>query len=389
MDVSIKFQLPKRPKLISMPGLCRYQEMLLSRRRLIFTDSQMILQCCSRTFYEILGLPSRYHPEQDEKHVASPVLNAPLLGCTEDMMNFQSPLDICPDLTTQAIDIWDLIQEYSGRHLSYPKDNLDAFEGIFDTYARETGAYTHHFWGIPIEVNTRSALVKNRSAVSSFVYGLAWIALLEDADERHAAKWREWWRPSWSWVDVMGHRITYDGHSLGRADDVAQNQESMWVTLIHQTGRREELWRYAQGRLDQFRYYPMIELSSWLLEDGRLVYNYDEKRFTFLHRSFDDESTKILAWPDSRRTRYRDKILAIYLGTTSFTFDQKNDTTPRQYFLFAERETDASLRRVGLGWCYVPDTCLDYGDETRLRWLPGPDPGYSYNAWKHGTVVLE
>jgi hypothetical protein len=376
---------------MTLDSSCRYQEMILSRRRLYFTDSQMIFECHSQTFLEMLGIPSTHFPPKTKKDAAKPVLSDALLGCTTQMLGLEIAPTVFPSSANSAEDdIWVHIKEYSGRCLSYMDDTLNAFEGIFDARARGTGAYVHHFWGIPISERTRFATVGDRAGVLSFIHGLLWFTADNSDDKDHTAELTGTWFPSWSWARGMSCSVSHHGFPQIDESMVGQNQESIWATLIHMSGEREELWRYAQGRLDQSDYQPMVEFSSWLLEDVELIYDpvsedIPTKDFLFTHPSFQEGRMSVQL--DSRSTRHQTNIIAVYLGRTENT----EINTPTQLFLLAERNAAGSLRRIGLGWCKMPKAYNDYKvkGEPELRWLPGPDQGDSLNAWKHGTVILE
>lgn len=84
-----------------------YQEALLSRRRLVFTGSQVYFQCRRDHRLEGLTLPSSI--ESTLKPRAFPEIYIGL----------------------DAVAIYDRLQEYYKRHLSFDTDIPNAFSGIF------------------------------------------------------------------------------------------------------------------------------------------------------------------------------------------------------------------------------------------------------------------
>ena len=142
-----------------------FQEELLSRRRLIFTDEQVWWRCPCATWCEQSQLE------------------------TEDAIGFLSS-DQTVELSLEERysklrprDYFDLVSEYALRELSYPSDALNAFKGILSVltdYSKE-----QFFWGF---------------AVSSFERHLYWWA--------RKAKVRtpllDQCLPTWSWVDWEG-----------------------------------------------------------------------------------------------------------------------------------------------------------------------------------------
>jgi hypothetical protein len=344
----------------------------------------MIFECHSQTFLEMFGIPSTHFPPKTKKDAAKPVLSDALLGCTNQMLGFKIAPTVFPSSANGAEDdIWVHIEEYSGRCLSYMDDTLNAFEGIFDARARRTGAYVHHFWGIPISERTRFATVRDRAGVLSFIHGLLWCVADNSDDKDRTAELTGTWSPSWSWACGMSCSVSHLGFPPIDESTVGRNQESIWATLIHMSGEREELWRYAQGRLDQSDYQPMVEFSSWLLEDVELNYDLGVRRFVFTHHARGERRMNV--WLDSRSTRDQTNTIAVYLGGLG----ERESSRPTQHFLLAKRDTAGSLRRIGLGLCKMPEAYDHYKGEAGLIWLPGPDQGASLNAWKYSTVILE
>lgn len=116
-----------------------YQEGLLSRRRLIFTDDWAILQ----------------HREEDRVRASS--------------------------------GIFAHINEYTRRHLTYPSDSLNAFRGVLRAYERLCPAAVH-VWGVPFLLGSDGVTIRQPG------YGLLW-----SANRRRPLR-RVPGMPSWSWA---------------------------------------------------------------------------------------------------------------------------------------------------------------------------------------------
>lgn len=109
-----------------------FQEGQLSRRRLVFTESQMYFQCQNSS-------------DQESGDLAPHLSNFP-----------QHKTRAFPEPWTRATPwlLYERIVEYYPRQLSFKDDALRAFEGIFtwvgDQNASLTKSPVSHFWGIPV-----------------------------------------------------------------------------------------------------------------------------------------------------------------------------------------------------------------------------------------------
>jgi hypothetical protein len=171
-----------------------YQEMLLSRRRLVFTDSQMFFQCCGREFQEALRiLPCQFVSD----NATPPASHLARLGCPRLHLPKNTYTSVFPEngIGTSTDEIYCRIAEYTGRRLSYPGDILNAFEGIFGAFGRIIPGDGHNFWGVPIRGYSSREM-------ESFVRGLSWH--VSEPAIRRPGCW-----PSWSWTSVMDKSITF------------------------------------------------------------------------------------------------------------------------------------------------------------------------------------
>lgn len=139
-----------------------YQEGLLSRRRLVFTQSQVYFQCMESHCWEGLAFPWK---------------------AVQPLKFYQ----VFPDngIGTKASDIIPRLNEYASRQLSYGSDILNAFLGIFHPY-QSKGVL--HCWGLPFLVKDENSMAEE------FMMGLGWNTRVPEIVTR-----RERF-PSWSWV---------------------------------------------------------------------------------------------------------------------------------------------------------------------------------------------
>lgn len=134
-----------------------YQEGLLSRHRLVFTESQAVFQCL-----------------HDNGRVA------------------------------RAGDIFYRIEEYTRRHLTYPADSLRAFLGVFRAFEKLRPP-AMHYWGVPF-------VFAADGSIHQLAQGLLW-------KSQSCALRRIRGFPSWTWAGWEGWADQQQQHSGGGDPD--------------------------------------------------------------------------------------------------------------------------------------------------------------------------
>lgn len=109
-----------------------YQEGLLSKRCLIFTERGVLYRCADRRIDESV---QRLVPK----------------GTNAYMRHDYLPRLLRTDLHIGAIvDVREHILQYTQRHLTYPQDSLNAFLGVLRDHGRlDAPAPVKHIWGVP------------------------------------------------------------------------------------------------------------------------------------------------------------------------------------------------------------------------------------------------
>ncbi|KAK7973250.1 tol protein [Apiospora saccharicola] len=140
-----------------------YQESVCSQRCIIFTTKEMMFQC--KTMF-----------------------------CRETVYNSEQRDIFAVLAETKPPNIWEHIEEYSNRRLSYASDALNGMLGIFRLY-RINQTPVYHFWGIPF-----SASNGHSSAEEQFLASLCWLSAPRTSMYQYASQCRRAEFPSWSWT---------------------------------------------------------------------------------------------------------------------------------------------------------------------------------------------
>lgn len=177
-----------------------YQEGLLSRRCLVFTDEQVSFAC--RVISVDEGSESRPTTQMNLDYEDDGYRFTPCRGAGKD-----------------ASRIWPRISAYSERRLTNPGDSLDAFSGILRAFQKHDPP-VHHLWGVPVFPvvgidRNRSELGDekfNKISSNGFSMGLSW-TMKGIVERRHGF-------PSWSWAGWTG-KVSFKGN-------ISDDAENSW-----------------------------------------------------------------------------------------------------------------------------------------------------------------
>lgn len=216
--------------------------MLLSRRRLVFTKSEMYFQCLETYCLESL------HPD----------VTAP-----------DAPLDIFRVFPQQGVSktTYDLnrrLVEYFPREISYTTDTVDAFAGIFSAF-HMSNQYLNsvtHFYGVPVCGVRALSYDARHSIQASLLRGLGWSSFSASSTTTADPLF-----PSWSWAS---HKASpYWGSSsklttLPHAGEVSGIDTMADISLTHRKNGMTNLLTFFQERHDNKEYLPWIDLDAWV-----------------------------------------------------------------------------------------------------------------------------
>jgi hypothetical protein len=306
-----------------------YQEALLSRRRLVFSDTNTYFQC--RSTHHFNGLATTdYIPQA-----------FPRGGVGDHMW-----------------DIYLRIQEYYIRELSFDTDILNAFSGIFQAFTHRRNyalkpwgrlvdelcdgqpsnlpigrSYperpgTVHFYGIPI-LNGHD---------TSMALGLAWQVVAcccEDPWSRGDQSTNNLY-PSWSWAAFKANQPKSDPGSLWfkhRRNWVGE-RACVKIQVCHSSGLWMGLDDYLHHKDDYTSFLPLIEISSLTLP-GSLWY--DELGYVRISTCLQMELTLQLPLQS-----VLEKVTVICVGCV------QEEEVVELVFLVVDAFFDGGYRRVGV-----------------------------------------
>ncbi|KAI1391461.1 uncharacterized protein F4822DRAFT_186502 [Hypoxylon trugodes] len=184
-----------------------FQEGLLSRRVLVFTDSQLYWNCCVMTQMESIYVPMKVSHNSDGSQWSEWMpygiftrsskrdLQTSTESHTEVQENPTSSPDSDQDSDQDSSEDEDAlmysvvcrdITQYTSRKLSDTKDSLNAFKGVMQMYVAGINSNTRFILGLPIVIGP------GLNVNSAFAY------VLYDWDSEYGC--RRSHLPSWSWA---------------------------------------------------------------------------------------------------------------------------------------------------------------------------------------------
>ncbi|KAJ0124011.1 tol protein [Diaporthe amygdali] len=165
-----------------------YQEGLLSRRKLIFTDTQVYFQCNAMHCLESIQIPlERLHIHNNSR-----------------MQDDVDMSRVFPrrELGKSIMDLDDRLQEYLRRDLTFDSDILNAFRGVLSAFEHRFPKRMKSLHGIPIYSNPFST-----TDLEAFVFGLSWLSLgsRDDQEPQRRPEFPSWTWAGWKVSGVMFH----------------------------------------------------------------------------------------------------------------------------------------------------------------------------------------
>jgi hypothetical protein len=167
-----------------------YQEALLSKRRLIFTEKQVYFECGGATFMETVAEPEEIMFAQADAAMKREI-HYGNIGNLLDTRHRLFPADYLGQIREDPWLIQHRLAEYTVRSLTFESDTLNAFLGILRHF-RNPECTISQVWGVPVLWSSTAKW----SAIEGFATGLCWTGFFPATQviERRSEF------PSWSWA---------------------------------------------------------------------------------------------------------------------------------------------------------------------------------------------
>jgi len=233
-----------------------YQEMVLSRRRLVFTEGGVYFQCRVMTCFERVPFPTPRHLLSKRFGGLFPDWFPEFRGLFPDI-----GLDTDSDIRNH-VALYGQIKQFWLRELGFEEDRLNAFEGIFAAYQEmsskiEVGIqnekasyerYRGHFWGIPLY-----------SDPEKFNATPGTVGFLWKKDERSKPNSKF---PSWTWAAHTSLKSSKELYfPLGISKD--RMATSTYIRVTHRSGKVVDLSNFMKISPNYKEFYPYIDIDCW------------------------------------------------------------------------------------------------------------------------------
>lgn len=317
--------------------------MLLSRRRLVFAESQMYFQCGTMHRLETVATSTIYQspnqelPEKRTRLFENRLGTFPLAG-----------------IGSSRWELYDRLQEFFERRLSYNADNVKAFIGIFNAFQGLEPGHLRatHFFGVPIFCDSEALTI----STPSMAIGLTWRVRGDQAWKPPSKPDQDF--PSWTWASIKSYRpagqagrLTFESNREG---DMTSFQQGINIEFLHRVQGHVDVESYVRHELDYEDFHAEIHITSWTAETS----------FPTMSRYRNGRVSSLMDLPDGTihldypGRKPRNKVMAIYLGIS--------DTRLRlqAILLLVEQVKDETYRRVGLYHC--PSASAIIGDSVTV-----------------------
>ncbi|KAH4164743.1 hypothetical protein HBI24_171740 [Parastagonospora nodorum] len=317
-----------------------YQEMVLSRRLLVFTATQMYFQCNALSHMEMFSSNDPACP---------------------DRISGTGPLQVFHNLgaapTTSVL--YKQLQEYYVRCLSFDEDIIKAFLGIINAFEMQRGndhIHATHMYGLPVFYNQRSpdssltsadvASVATLTPKSTFLHSLTWqihpaTKSIYDALADTALY------PSWSFASVKVRSKSGRPRTLWIRPDPGtydyQEDVHVWVKDTKGTSFDLDQYIFARSQRDDIDLLPTIAIMSWVVtcqikcrSPGSL------NRFNYSISGFPAGRSPVLDYGYAE-DQYSNTLVAMYIESFPFSAKRRSAT-----LLLLEEVNDLTWRRIGL-----------------------------------------
>jgi hypothetical protein len=171
-----------------------YQEAVLSRRRLVFTETQTYFECNAMNCGESV-LPNFDLVHTKDKKKALIFMHS---GIFTGAASFRPQDEADGDVVANAQSYLEHIQQYSRRDLSFDTDSFKAFAGIASHFERTKNPVSNA-WGIPLLIRPAKPSLAYVCTEPAFYWKHKYDVWSGDSKPRRRPGF-----PSWSWIGWAG-----------------------------------------------------------------------------------------------------------------------------------------------------------------------------------------
>ncbi|MCJ1231587.1 hypothetical protein MMC12_008265 [Toensbergia leucococca] len=233
-----------------------YQEGVLSKRRLVFSDQQMYWECNCMTMHESLHVLGCL--DSSGARYADYMLSGIFDGDLHRVPKLQYGFNIsgAEEVSKQVLKLVSHICAFTSRNLSYDSDSLNAFLGIAAKYSSNSGLCV--LLGMPVwasQFATERPGLQDTFALSISGWTHAAQRLEKDAEMYVVNCPRRSQFPSWTWVGWKG-RVNFSGTMItewGTQEDKLQVDffdvmtSNVWATSIDRLWSAEMVLHSTDG----------------------------------------------------------------------------------------------------------------------------------------------
>ena len=333
-----------------------YQEGILSRRRLVFTDEQVYFECYGMRCCETLDLPLRDMHRKSQQFFKMPFCEGDNIG--------MFPRDV-------GRSSWEILQriyEYSQKILSNPTDILNGILGILRAF--EEGSFkVRHCFGVPILPQIRDSasgrlidwkVSGGLEPVAGLFFGLCW--------QLRVPSRRRPGFPSWSWVGWYEYgAVDWDRFDLEEIETDRGIDVCFELDGGHSINYNEFQKTYDQLN-EKSALSGSIQISAWTTPIQLLKQN----RNGVCKARMDLEDGGYLLWdfaPTTTQSLSTDMTyIGIHLGHHNLqsTSDRRSGFKTGPAFMVVI-PTESGMERVALNWVDQMNYIIYEADGTEYR----------------------
>jgi Heterokaryon incompatibility protein (HET) len=344
-----------------------YQEGLLSRRRLVFTEEQVYFECPGMFCNEVLNVRLE---------------NLHTLNKRRFRARYTRGIDtgLFPkQIGSEPLEVFRRIEEYSTRSLTNQSDILMGILGIFRSFEMSSQGVRQCI-GVPIHTISRKLLtardldpkgreslnaiahIPTRSRLTGFCAGLCWNTK-EPLEKRVGF-------PSWSWTGWIGE---IEWNVGGRFYQIIQGDTDIQVQLEVLSGHRidwDEFDRLYNEMNDQLAH--TLHISAWVskVDIIKPIRYHDKLNWITIVYVVDKGPSRWLFKPTSSRPLSGSSCFGIHLGYRCF-----GNGALVEHFMMIIQEVESEIyERVGLGFLHSSRVLPRISDLPALDSFPDDAP---------------